>query len=356
MSKPYCIVSDLHFHNWSQFSYVDPDGVNSRLRISLNEFERAADELLKAGGTRMVIPGDVLHVRGSVDPTVFNPVHDAVRRVLQKGVYIDAIVGNHDLASKETSELGNSFQALGALTGFTVITKPTLKENIAFIPWCSTIKGLNEAVEWLITNEPQVTTLRDQMDLVMHAGIDGALDGMPDHGFSSSDVEAWCFRRAFSGHYHNFKDFGNDVYSIGASQHQTWSDVGTKAGFLLVYPERVEWRASHAPEFVDISPDTDPDEWPLIVDGNYVRVRGFKMSNEEISLMRAELEGLGAKGVNFQVARETATMRTGGAPATALTLEASLAKYINDKIADLALAAAVQDACKDVLSVVNTAA
>jgi DNA repair exonuclease SbcCD nuclease subunit len=352
MKFPYLLLADLHCHDWSWGSKSGPDGVNSRLRVIIDELERAAGELRAAGGDTIVIAGDLFHTRGSIDPEVFNPVFEAMERLLKSGIKIVAIPGNHDLKGKETTELGNSFQSLGRLQGFRIATVPMAYFHVALIPWQSSTAKLHEAIESYTCDCPG----RANMDLIIHAGIDGVLSHMPDHGLKAEALAEYGFRRVFAGHYHHHKDFGNGVYSIGASSHQTWSDVGTKAGFCLVYKDRVEWRASHAPEFIDITPDTDPDDYPLIIPGNYVRVRGFKLSNEELKLMRDELEALGAKGVSFQVARETPTVRATGRAAPAMSLEASLAKFIKDTIEDERLAFMVQESCNDILSVVTSAA
>ena len=49
------------------------------------------------------------------------------------------------------------------------------------------------------------------------------------------DLAKLGFRRVFAGHYHHHCSFEDGkVWSIGATTHQTASDIGTKAGFLLV--------------------------------------------------------------------------------------------------------------------------
>ena len=353
MKYPYALCADLHFHPWSQFGATGSGGVNTRLQIALDEIDRMAKELMDAGGDTIVIAGDIFHVRGSIDPEVFNPVANKFRELNDQGIGFIAIAGNHDLKGKETTELGNAFQSFEG-NGFQIASKPQTIGDLLMIPWQSSRDKLIQVMR--DTAGAWSNGGRSDTDVIIHAGIDGVLSNMPDHGLKAADLASFGFRRVWAGDYHHAKDFGNGVFSIGASTQQTWGDVGTKAGFWLVYDDREQWFASHAPEFVDVDPDTDPDEWPLIVDGNYVRVRGFKLSNEDIKTMRTELEGLGAKGVNFQVARETVSIRTGGAPTAALTLEASLAKYINDQIADAALNTAVQAACREIMTVVRTAA
>src|SRR5690606_5731344 len=108
----YGVVSDLHCHKWTAFSVPSTDGVNSRLRIILDNLLRAARELAARSIGHMVITGDIFHVRGSLDPEVLNPTQEVFRQILDMGISIHMIPGNHDLAGKETTQLGSSIQTL----------------------------------------------------------------------------------------------------------------------------------------------------------------------------------------------------------------------------------------------------
>lgn len=329
MTKPYLLVSDLHFHNWSPFATIDPKtGRNTRLQIQLNELSRAVKELKDAAGDTIVYAGDLFHIRGSVDPEVFNPVHDLISRFSREGFRQEAIPGNHDLKGAKTTTLGNAFQSFGELPHFDITTSPDLvREDLAMIPWQENKAALRHAVEELKKSPTITTRSAANIDLVIHAGIDGVIAGLPDHGLSSAEVASWGFRRVFAGDYHHHKIMeGGKVISIGALTHQTWSDIGARAGFLLVYPDRVEYRASHAPGFVEITGDDDPAEWPILADRNYVRVRSMKLTEAEVNEARRQLLSFGALGVQFQIAKEQVAAR---GPATkAASLEESVASYV----------------------------
>ncbi|SER28475.1 Calcineurin-like phosphoesterase [Faunimonas pinastri] len=351
MDQPYGLMSDQHCHDWSAFSTVDADGVNSRLRIILNEMERAAAEVKAAGGNLLVFGGDLFHQRGSLNPEVFNPTHQCLKRILASGVEIVAIPGNHDNKSKDTTELGNAIQTIGALPNFGVATKTTLLQDvsIALVPWRASLDQLRVDLAELRDSVSDA----DELDVVIHAGIDGVLTGVPEHGLTADELAKYGFKRIFAGHYHNHKVMaGGKVTSIGAATHQTWSDVGTKAGFLIVHPDRIDYRASHAPNFVDITGDTDPDDIPLIVDGNYARVRGMKLADSEVKELREELQTLGARGVSIQVAREVVSARAASSAPSAISLEASVAKYVDDLGADEA--AIIKSQCADILAEVQS--
>lgn len=349
MTKPYGLVSDQHAHAWSQFATTDAAGVNTRLRAILSELVRAADEVLAAGGNTLVFAGDLFHTRGAIAPEVFNPTFFTIQAILAKGVKIIAIPGNHDLASKETTELGNAMQSLAGLDGFTVCTRVETHcsgdRNLLMVPWVSTIDALKADLELRAGH-----TAAPAFDVIIHAGIDGVLSGVPASGLTPAYLAGLGFRRVFAGHYHNHCTFEEGkVVSIGATGHQTFSDIGTKAGFILVYPDRIVHRASHCPSFVDISGETEADDIPLIVDGNFVRVRGMKLTDRQINEFRAELLGMGAKGVSFNVERVTVAARAGEAIVTATaTLEMSVDTYAASKT--FASDAAVRARCAAIMS------
>lgn len=354
---PYLLMSDQHAHAWSQFAKTGPDGVNTRLRIMLDEMNRAANELESILGEPglIVFAGDLFHVRGQISPETFNPVHETISALCRRGFEFLGVPGNHDLASKETTSLGNAMQSLGALDGFSVITKPTWGaelHGLAMIPWCSSYAELRAIAKQMTQDMRDVGVDPGERDLVLHAGINGVIKGLPDHGLEPAEIAAWGFKRVLSGHYHHHAVFeGGKVISIGATCQQTWSDVGAKAGYLIVHDDRVDYRASHAPSFVDVTAATDPDEIELHVHGNYVRVRDIELDDAEVQLFRKELLGYGALGVTFQIARKTVSAR-GPAPTGAVTLDASVDGFIDKKLSgeEPDVVAASKALCADILS------
>jgi DNA repair exonuclease SbcCD nuclease subunit len=295
----------------------------------------------------------MFHVRGSIDPEVFNPVHDAMQNLALHGFQIRAIPGNHDLKSRETTELGNAMQSLNALDGFSVVTSGDVPDigphDTLMIPWVSTADALRETIKQ--TQAHYGGHIAD-LDLIIHTGINGVLKGLPDHGLDAEEVAGWGFKRVFAGHYHDHKVMADGkVISIGALTHQTWSDVGSKAGFLLVYPDKIKWQASHAPHFVEVTDETAEEDVPLIVDGNYVRVRGKSATDAEINEMRQAFLDLGAKGFSYQGVREVVTARGPTASHKATSLEASIAAFISER--ELPDADAITAQALDVLGAVR---
>jgi DNA repair exonuclease SbcCD nuclease subunit len=316
----YGLMADIHFHNWSAFSSINATGVNSRLQVQIDEVKRCADEVKKAGGNKLVIAGDVFHVRGSLAPTVLNPVMDLFNGLTDDGFEIEILAGNHDLEGRNADRVSSAITTLER-AGCKVINSPTSDSTyLSYVPWFNSVKELKEILD---TASPVATG-----DLILHAPIDDVIIGLPSHGLTASYLAKLGFSRVFSGHYHNHKDFENGVYSIGALTHHTWSDVGSKAGFLIVTDKLVTWRKSHAPAFVDIHGDTPEEDVPLMVDGNYVRIKTTESNLAKLDELRAWLKECGAIGVIIQSVKVSKETRTTSVK-SGLTLEASVKSFID---------------------------
>lgn len=355
--KPYALCSDVHCHSWSAFATTNSDGVNSRLQIILDELMACATELRSRGGDKMIIAGDLFHVRGSVKPSVMNPVMDTFGKIERMGVFVEAIAGNHDLEGKDASQIGNAMQALGALRGFNPITKPSFTKavqdggytgnaKIFMFPWYSELDALREKMNLAIEKIEGSGIDPKEFDAVIHAPLNGVLKGLPDTGFDPAELSSIGFNRVFVGHFHNHKSFeGGKVYSVGATTHQTWNDPGSRAGYCMVYPDRVDFIPSSAPSFVDIKSAEDVDE--TTVSGNYVRLKLEDVTEAEIKTFRDELESLGAKGVNIIATKKTEATREASISSGA-SLEVSVAEYI-EKDAEFSDKDALQKVAAEIL-------
>jgi DNA repair exonuclease SbcCD nuclease subunit len=343
--SPYGLLADLHKHAWSQFSTVLPNGVNSRLQGLLDEVQRAAQEVKAAGGRKLVFAGDVFHVRGSVAPSVLNPVRDTLNDiVIGMDMEIVILAGNHDLEGKDATRLGSAITALEG-PGIKVCNAISfdMDLNVVLVPWIESIEHLKKELELAAVATPVLANGgAAKFDLIIHAPIDGVIEGLPTHGLDAAWLSSLGFKRVFAGHYHNHRCMTHgdadshgvgEVWSIGALAHHTWSDIGSRAGFLIVHDDKVIWRKSHLPEFVDLGKAAEycePDELPLVVDGNYVRVRVDADKAKDAAAAREELLAMGARAVLVQ-AMPKAPVREGAVTASVVSgasLEASVTEFI----------------------------
>lgn len=328
MKYPYVISSDQHCHAWSAFSTIGKDGINSRLETILSEIDRSYATLRMHGGSHMFLAGDLFHQRGEIKPSVFNPTHRRFEEFSKFFPEIEtyAIPGNHDLEGKDAHELGNAMQALDVIERFHACVDPTLVGDVWVFPWFQSLDDLR--AEMAAVADPT-------KDAIIHAPVNGVIKGIPNHGLEAAELAAMGYRRVFSGHYHDHKVMeGGKVISIGATGHQTWNDPGTKAGFLVVWEDRIEHVESLAPQFIDIDLSAMPEDMAMIeeiVAGNYVRLKLEDVSEKEIKGWRDDLTKAGSTGVMIIASKKsTAGTRSGAAAKSASSLDASVHHYIEN--------------------------
>jgi len=343
---PYLLWSDSHFHAWSAFSDTNEEGINTRLAIQLDEARRAYDCLIREGGNLAIHAGDLFHVRGQIKHSVINPVRTFFKEQSARGVETAILSGNHDLESNDATDLTSAVTQLRSDT-IAVINEPVMvraEPGIMMVPWHSDLEVLRQVLTRLSADAPADT------DLIIHAPMNDVLMNIPSAGLCATEFEAMNFNRVFSGHYHNHKQLSDNVWSVGATTHQTWSDVGTKAGFCLVYEDEVRYIASQAPSFMPLG--LGADESDLVeVDGNYVRADISDPTPEKINTLRDRLKEFGAVGVVTRAIIETKTVRSGKETVSAMdSLEDSINNYAKEKYNE-AVAIASADILREVREV-----
>lgn len=329
MKYPYGLMADLHCHNWSAFAEYNKDGISSRLIDITNEMGRCCEAVFNAGGDTVVVAGDVFHTRGKINSIVFNWVKTVVKSMFDRyGIRWIIIDGNHDVIGDKSSLIGSTVESLSGpyiehwhCSGF--------NDKLALVPWTKTKEDFKNNIDGLIACEDGVDHL-SKIDLICHAGVDGAVSGIPDRGdMGQKYFESLPFKRVFSGDYHNMKKFGDRVFSVGTPTYQTWSSVGTTAGWWLVYEDKEEFYASHAPQFIELN--GKPNEFDLLeVDGNFVKAKLPNSSLSEMEKYRKLFNDNGAKGVVFQFYEEEKTER-GEIKVESLSIKGAVSRYIAEK-------------------------
>lgn len=345
MSYPFSIFSDAHCHNWSQFSSVNSDGLNTRLVDILNEIKSAAANVKARGGDTLYCAGDLFHIRGSVSPDVLNPLIDVIEELGLDGIKLRILTGNHDLKSRDSEALSSACEALRTLANVEVVSKPTIfwDDKVAMVPWYDAVDDIRKNIHVLKDGleDGTVDSSMPAQDisewtLIIHAPVNGVLVGIPDHGFWAKELEVLGFKYVFSGHYHAHKQFPGNVFSVGATTHQTWNDVGTLAGHLIVNDTGVEHIESKAPKFLDYDLTWDAGAASEAVDGNFVRVVMGAATEEDVDFIRETIMDFGAKGVvvnAIPVPKGTVTTRSAPVAAAVITTRDSIKQWIDTNAA-----------------------
>lgn len=275
---PYGIISDVHCHNWSAYSFVRSDGINSRLAETLEAIKKAANHVLEAGGKDLIITGDLFHTRGTLKPSVFNPTLRLFKELIDKGLRIHGFDGNHDAEGKKIDPMGSSMYGLSMLDNFNVFYEPTIvDEKFLFIPWT---EKHHEVLDLTTKGSNQFPNLT----IFCHVGMSGVLPGNFGDTLHPADFDKLDIKYVFSGHFHNHVSFNSRIYSVGALVHQTWGDVGSRAGYVIVSEDKVEQFESDAPMFIDFADDKDLGPY-----NNYIRIKDIELTDEEAKDLTHEL-------------------------------------------------------------------
>lgn len=331
----YGVISDTHCHNWSTFSEVGDDYVNNRLQIILDEILRAATEVKKKGGKYLIHTGDLFHVRGNVSPSVLNPTIETFKKIVDMGINPIIICGNHDAEFRITNDVGSAVNAMKSI-GCAVYNEPTMicaphesNENWLFIPWQPDTSEFLKAFKELTEKSTRPTTL------FCHVALDGVFSRLSPNTIVDHKKLFASFSKLkmiFAGHLHDHKKIDENCYSVGAIAQHGWGESKSKAGFLIVDSDanKVTFRASRAPRFVELTPEMDMEDIPGLVEGNYVRAT-LEMNEAEIKDYRKLLEDYGAAGVSIIAKPKPITRSDSIKVDTAKPLNTAVSDFIDAK-------------------------
>ena len=164
-----------------------------------------------------------------------------IQPMVERGITMDLIVGNHDIYFKSTNEL-NSPEFLLKSDNINVYTDPITKEydglEIALLPWINS-ENEEEVEEFL-----QLTTAPFVMS---HLEVNGGMVG-PGHFHGGGTPASWFerFEQVFSGHFHHKSTLGNIRY-LGSQMEFTWNDFGDDKHFHVFDTETREIEAIQNP-------------------------------------------------------------------------------------------------------------
>ena len=355
----FVVMSDNHMHLWSAFSHENAQGLNNRLGHILDELDQCAATCVSNDADTVYGAGDLFHVRGVIPPSVINPLKERLEAIHRStGVKFVLMPGNHDLEKNDSLKIGSATASLSSVPGVTVLDKPRYFQEhaVAMLPWRDKMDDLRNDISDMAAKLGDQGWLADAT-LIIHAPLNGVIVGIPEKGFSAEELANYGFRRVIAGHYHNHKRFEGNIYSAGATTHQTWSDVDTLAGHMLVLQEQdaaihIE---SEAPKFVKYDADWDDKVAMKQCGGNYVKVILGESSEKEIREVKEFIIGtLKAAACVIEATPdrkvaergETAVVTSGQSIEDSVTAFVNSEEFTSDKADILAKAASIMRAVK----------
>jgi len=164
-----------------------------------------------------------------------------IEPMLERGITMDLILGNHDTYYKSTNTV-NSPELLLFEDGVNIIQEPMVKEydgyNIALVPWINN-ENYADSVDFLLSANASTC--------MGHFEIEGALmmpGAVCSHGLDISYLKR--FDKVYSGHFHSKSEVKNCRY-LGSQMQFTWSDYGDEKYFHIFDTETTEMSPIHNP-------------------------------------------------------------------------------------------------------------
>ena len=191
--------------------------------------------------------------------------------MLERGITMDLIIGNHDVYYKNTNDVNAPELLLFESDNINIIQEPMVKEydgvNLALVPWINP-ENYADSVEFLTTANADTC--------MGHFEFEGALmmPGMTcQHGLDHSYVKR--FDKVYSGHFHQKSEFANIKY-LGSQMQFTWSDYGDEKYFHIFDTDTREMRPIHNPitMFEKLFYDDTKESFETISNKDYTKYKG----------------------------------------------------------------------------------
>lgn len=200
-------------------------------------FNRFYDDVffptLKERGISTVIDlGDTFDNRKNIDYNVWARIRrNYFDRLLDNGIAVHMILGNHCVYYKNTNEVNAPDLLLDSYPNIIIYDKPTVAliedTEILMLPWINS-QNYDETMDII-----DKTTAKIAMGHLELNGFE-VTPGMLHEGGMEPDV-FFKFKQVFSGHFHHKSSRGNITY-LGNPYQMFWNDYKDPRGFHLYEP------------------------------------------------------------------------------------------------------------------------
>lgn len=176
--------------------------------------------------------GDVVDRRKYINYLTSRKLDEQLMQpMFDRGLDVHVLLGNHDVAYKDTNEINSMKELYGnskysnLLTIYEGPKTVNIKGlDIAMIPW---ICDGNYKETMQLINDTKAQVAMGHLEL---AGFELYRGHIQDHGMSRNIFDK--FDLVFSGHYHHKSSHGN-IHYLGATCQHTWSDFDDPRGFHI---------------------------------------------------------------------------------------------------------------------------
>jgi DNA repair exonuclease SbcCD nuclease subunit len=235
------VFSDLHSDEHDDFSYVLPNGMNSRLADCLSVIDKVMHYRDTYKCELVLFGGDMFHVPGVISTRVFQETYKRLGVLAETSKRLIIMAGNHDVASVTpsgeavstvyaTSRLPNTKVAIGrkrsiAIDDVVIHCLPYVKDN----------NVLNQSIK-SITRTIDKHRRRHHI-MITHIGIDEATNGPNEivlrNSFPTRSLRKTGAHAIFCGHHHHPQSLPPRVDVIGSPLQLNMLDRGDRRGIVM---------------------------------------------------------------------------------------------------------------------------
>lgn len=221
------ILNDSHFGARNDLHVF----IDYQERFFQNQFFPTIDKL---GVKNIIHLGDIFDRRKYVNfYTLQRSRKFFFDQLVERGIKLFVILGNHDVAYKNTNQLNSVELLLSEYSNIVILTEPKVLTfegtHIGLVPWINQ-ENRDASMEFIRNNS-------DVAWLGGHFPINGAhmIPGVKcSDGLSPSEFAA--YNLVISGHFHTPSKFGN-IWYPGNQYDITWNDYGQAKNFLTYNTE-----------------------------------------------------------------------------------------------------------------------
>lgn len=223
------IFSDLHGHNFREFSFIQEDGINSRLAHQAEVLASIKEYAESVPLNAILFGGDLTHLKNNVDSQVVKVMLDGLN-TLAGACPVYLLPGNHDyrLWGSEPALLEVADSLDGNIEVLDVGWFQIEDLSIYASPYTRKAKERNERIDSLVMKY-------NESIFFGHQDIIGVNYGgyVVEHGLDP-DMLSKKFRLSLIGHCHDMLRVRDNVISIGAPLEHNFSDEGKAHGWWIL--------------------------------------------------------------------------------------------------------------------------
>ena len=281
------VFTDLHLKNYSSYSSILPNGINSRLQEGLDVLDQIKRYANEHSAEYCINLGDLFD-RVLVNPEELNLTY---RKLLEFRCKIIMLLGNHDYIRRRNSK----WSVLEVLESdkIHIVKDVERKEiggrSIGFIPYTEEREFIEDAMNMEGTDI-----------LFIHQGISGF---NPGTGISlKTNIPINVFRGnklVVSGHYHKYQKLGDFMY-LGSPIQHNFGEEGNESHIMLLRTKSLTYDLLpiRSPRFIKLTyPIKEYKDYGLA----YIKVLApYDLSQQERENIVGELKSRGAKWVDIE--------------------------------------------------------